>query len=58
MKLKERLANYRRTIEVSRKPDKDEFLNAFKITGVGIILIGAIGLVIFLLYYLTLGGFI
>ena len=55
MKIKERLAQYRRTIEVSRKPDKDEFFNAAKITGAGMLLIGAIGFVIFLIYVLSIG---
>ncbi|MEM5814548.1 MAG: protein translocase SEC61 complex subunit gamma [Candidatus Aenigmatarchaeota archaeon] len=55
MNIKEKLEQYRRTIEVSRKPDREEFMNATKITGSGILLIGAIGLVIFLIYYLTIG---
>jgi preprotein translocase subunit Sss1 len=33
LNIKERLAQYRRTIEVSRKPDKEEFFSAAKITG-------------------------
>jgi protein transport protein SEC61 subunit gamma-like protein len=56
LNIKERLEQYRRTIEVSRKPDREEFFSAMKITGAGIVLIGAIGLIIFLLYYLTIGG--
>jgi protein transport protein SEC61 subunit gamma-like protein len=55
LNIKERLEQYRRTIEVSRKPDREEFFNAVKITGSGIALIGAVGLVIFLVYYLTIG---
>jgi protein transport protein SEC61 subunit gamma-like protein len=56
LNLRERLSQYRRTIEVSRKPDKEEFFNAARITGVGMLLIGAIGLIIFLIYYLLIGG--
>lgn len=55
MNIKERLAQYRRTIEISRKPDKEEFFNAAKITGSGTVLIGTIGLIIFLIYYLFIG---
>jgi len=53
--IREKLSQYRRTIEISRKPDKEEFFNAVKITGSGIALIGFIGLVIFLAYYLLIG---
>jgi protein transport protein SEC61 subunit gamma-like protein len=56
LNIRERLSQYRRTIEISRKPDREEFVNAAKITGSGIALIGAIGLIIFLIYYLTIGG--
>ena len=31
---------------MSKKPGKDEFLNVAKITGVGVLIIGAIGFVI------------
>jgi len=55
LNIKERLEQYRRTIEVSRKPDREEFFNAVKITGSGIALIGAVGMIIFLIYYLTVG---
>jgi protein transport protein SEC61 subunit gamma-like protein len=53
--IREKLSQYRRTIEVSRKPDKEEFFNAVKITGGGIALIGLVGMVIFLAYYLIIG---
>lgn len=39
----------RRVLQVSKKPDKEEFLNVAKITGIGIIIIGAIGFVISLI---------
>ena len=55
MNIRERLSQYRRTIEVSRKPDKEEFLNAAKITGSGTALIGLVGLLLFLAYYLIIG---
>ena len=35
-----------RVLHVSKKPGKDEFLNVAKITGVGVLIIGAIGFVI------------
>ncbi|MEM5804660.1 MAG: protein translocase SEC61 complex subunit gamma [Candidatus Aenigmatarchaeota archaeon] len=48
---KERLTQYKRTVEVSRKPDRMEFNSSAKITGIGIALIGAIGFAIFLAYH-------
>jgi len=51
-RLKNTLSNYKRVVEVARKPEKEEFISSAKITGSGIILIGAIGFIIFLLYFL------
>jgi protein transport protein SEC61 subunit gamma-like protein len=51
-KLKLRLMNYRRVLEVSRKPDKEELTASSKITGIGIGIIGLIGFIIYLLYAL------
>ena len=48
-KIKEKLKQYRRVISIARKPDKDEFKSSAKITGAGILLLGFIGFVIFLL---------
>ena len=53
VKLKEKFAQYKRTIEVARKPGKEEFLYSAKITGIGIALLGVIGFVIFLVYRLV-----
>ena len=35
-----------RVLHVSRKPGREEFFNVAKITGLGVIIIGAIGFVI------------
>lgn len=40
------LKQYRRVLYVSRRPDRDEYVNVAKITGIGIIIIGVIGFVI------------
>jgi len=40
------LKQYRRVLYISRRPDRDEFINVAKITGIGIIIIGVIGFVI------------
>ena len=39
----------RRVLHVSKKPDREEFLNVAKITGIGILIIGAIGFIISLI---------
>ena len=43
------LKQYRRVLYISRRPDRDEFVNVAKITGIGIIIIGVIGFVITLI---------
>ena len=55
MGIKHFIDRIRRVLLISTKPDKEEFQQGVKITGLGIILIGVIGLVIFLAIQL-LGG--
>lgn len=42
------LSNCKRVLRIARKPDKDEYLQVAKITGLGIVLIGFIGFLILL----------
>lgn len=42
------LSNCKRVLRIARKPDKDEYLQVAKITGLGIALIGFIGFMILL----------
>lgn len=51
-KMKNRITQYKRVVNVARKPGKEEFISSVKITGVGIVLVGIIGFIIFLLYFL------
>ena len=53
-KMKEKIKQYRRVLSVAHKPGKEEILSSAKISGSGIIFLGAIGFVIFLLYYIIL----
>jgi protein translocase SEC61 complex gamma subunit len=53
-KIKDKLKQYRRVLSVAHKPDKEEMISSMKITGSGIAILGAIGFVIFLLYFLIL----
>ena len=52
-KLKETLKQYRRVLSVAHKPDKSELVSSMKITGSGIALLGAIGFIIFIAYFLV-----
>ncbi|NYB51304.1 MAG: protein translocase SEC61 complex subunit gamma [Methanobacteriaceae archaeon] len=56
---KESVANFikqcQRVLKVSRKPDKDEFINVSKVTGIGIIIIGVIGFIIIIVAQLIQG---
>jgi len=49
------IAESRRVLMVTRKPSWKEYKMASKITGLGMILIGTIGLIITMLAYLILG---
>lgn len=50
------LSKCKRVFRVSRKPGKDEYMEITKVTGIGILLIGAIGFVIMLIAeYLVVG---
>jgi len=51
--IKNKLSQYLRVISVSKKPDREEFWSAAKICGVGILVIGLIGFVIYVLFRLV-----
>jgi protein translocase SEC61 complex gamma subunit len=51
-RLKDKLKQYKRVMSVARKPDKEELKSSMKITGSGIIFLGLVGFIIFLLYFL------
>ena len=56
---KESMANFikqsQRGLKVSRKPDREEYINVAKVTGIGIILIGVIGFIISIVAQLIQG---
>ena len=39
----------KRVLKVSRKPDKQEYLELAKVTSLGVVIVGVIGFVVFLL---------
>ncbi len=56
MFIKELAERIRRVLLISSKPDKEEFRQSAKITGIGIALIGLIGFIIFLIAMLGCGS--
>ena len=48
-KLRQKLEEYARVLKITRKPDGQELSVSAKITGIGILLIGAIGFAIYLI---------
>ena len=47
-KIRSKLEKYVRVLKITKKPSREEFVTSIKVTGIGIILIGAIGFAIFL----------
>ncbi len=41
---------YGRVLKIARKPDEEEFTKVVQITGIGMILIGALGFLIYLIW--------
>lgn len=46
MKLKQFYASCKRVLKITRKPDRTEFAELVKITGLGLVVIGLMGFVI------------
>ncbi len=51
--IKSKIREWRRVLQISRKPTKDEFLNSSKICALGMLLIGIIGFAIFAAFQLA-----
>ena len=47
MNLKDLIRNWKRVLQIARKPNKDEFMSTSKICALGLVLIGVIGFLIF-----------
>ena len=50
MDIKATIREYLRILAVARKPSKDEFIATAKVSSLGLVIIGAIGFVIFLVF--------
>ncbi|MEM2865843.1 MAG: protein translocase SEC61 complex subunit gamma [Candidatus Hadarchaeales archaeon] len=51
-----RLSEMKRVLLIARKPSQEEFTEASKVTGLGVLLIGVVGFLIMSVGYLILGG--
>jgi protein transport protein SEC61 subunit gamma-like protein len=51
-----RLSEMKRVLMVARKPTQEEFMEASKITGLGVLLIGVVGFLLMSMGYFILGG--
>lgn len=52
MEIKELITRIHRVLLISRKPTNDEFAEVAKVAGMGIIVFGVVGLIIYLLFSL------
>ena len=50
MPIKEQIRNWKRVLQIARKPDKFEFTSTSKICALGLVLIGFIGFIIYLAF--------
>ena len=46
--IKETLIRYKRVLQISRKPDKDELKETIRICGIGMLIIGIIGFIFYI----------
>lgn len=53
-RIKKELKQYHRVLKITKKPDREEFSMSAKVTGIGIMLIGSIGFLIYLIATLTI----
>ena len=59
MNIPELMERIKRILIISNNPDKDEFNQSAKITGLGLILIGVVGFIVFMIAQLLIqAGFI
>lgn len=51
-RIKNKIVQYKRVMNIARKPERDEFMLSLKVIVSGILLLGFIGFIIFLIFYL------
>ena len=53
LKIKERLQSYKRVLQISKKPTLEDLKDTARICAIGIVLIGVVGFVLYLLAILS-----
>lgn len=48
-KIRDTLKEWKRVLKITRKPDREEFVMSAKVTGAGILLVGAIGFLVYII---------
>jgi protein transport protein SEC61 subunit gamma-like protein len=56
LNLKEKLANYKRVLQIAKKPSREDYLETAKICAIGLIVIGVIGFLLYLISVAFPGG--
>jgi len=51
-RIKNKIVQYKRVMNIARKPERDEYTQSLKVIVSGILFIGVIGFIIFLIFYL------
>jgi len=55
LKIKETLENYRRVLQIARKPDGSEFTFTAKVCGIGMFVVGVVGFILYLISTVFIG---
>ena len=55
LKIKEKLDNYKRILQIAKKPSREEFMDTARICAIGVAIIGAIGFVLYMISILFIG---
>ncbi len=53
--IKSKIREWKRVLQIARKPTKDEFINSSKVCAIGMLLIGLMGFAIFAVFQLVPG---
>ncbi|MBI4009812.1 MAG: protein translocase SEC61 complex subunit gamma [Candidatus Aenigmarchaeota archaeon] len=54
-RIRETLENYRRVLQIARKPDRNEFISTAKICGMGMMVVGLVGFALYLVSTVFIG---
>jgi len=53
LNIKNKLREYKRVLQIARKPDREEFMSSSKVCALGILVIGLVGFGIFMVFILS-----